>query len=332
VKLEAPRSDDELTFLMAHDSDPFARWEAGQQLGARLILELVEARKAGKPLVVPDHYVDAIRRTLDDQRLDRSFIADAVTLPGLAFLGELMPEIDIDGLWAAQQRVRSVLSERLGDRWSSVYDGAHAAGPYRFTPDEVGRRRLRSTALQYLSTDKDEAARRRAVAYFEGAGNMTEQVAGLSVLAELGGAEGEAALASFYERWKDEALVLDKWFAIQARTPTEGTLERVKRLVDHPSYDRRNPNRVYSLVGAFASGNPVQFHEAAGGGYRFLADQVLATDKLNPQIAARLLGPLGAWRRYDKGRQALMTRELQRIVATPGLSRDVFEIASKSLA
>ena len=332
VKLEAQRSDDELTFLMAHDSDPFARWEAGQQLGARLILQLVAARKAGQPMEVPDHYVDAIRRTLDDQRLDRSFIADAVTLPGLAFLGELMPEIDIDGLWAAQQRVRSVLSERLGDRWSSVYDAAHAAGPYRFTPDEVGRRRLRSTALQYLSTDKGEAARRRAVAYFEGAGNMTEQVAGLNVLAELGGAEGEAALASFYERWKDEALVLDKWFAIQARTPTEGTLERVKRLVDHPSYDRRNPNRVYSLVGAFASGNPVQFHEVAGGGYRFLADQVLATDKLNPQIAARLLGPLGSWRRYDKGRQVLMTRELERIVATPGLSRDVFEIASKSLA
>ena len=113
---------------------------------------------------------------------------------------------------------------------------------------------------------------------------------------------------------------------------TEGTLERVERLVDHPSYDRRNPNRVYSLIGAFASGNPVQFHDATGGGYRFLADQVLATDKLNPQIAARLLGPLGAWRRYDKDRQALMKHELQRIVAEPGLSRDVFEIASKSLA
>ena len=332
VKLEAPRSDDELTFLMAHDSDPFARWEAGQQLAARLILELVEARATGKPLVVPDHFVEAIRRTLDDQRLDRSFIADAVTLPGLAFLGELMPEIDIDGLWAAQQRVRSVLSDRLADRWSSVYDANHATGPYRFTPEEVGRRRLRSTALQFLSADKGDAARRRAVAYFESASNMTEQVAGLAVLAEMGGAEGEAALASFHERWKDEALVLDKWFAIQARTPTDGTLERVKRLVDHPSYDRRNPNRVYSLIGAFAAGNPVQFHQAGGGGYRFLADQVLATDRLNPQIAARLLGPLGSWRRYDKDRQVLMRRELQRIVEEPGLSRDVFEIASKSLA
>ncbi|TAJ97787.1 MAG: aminopeptidase N [Reyranella sp.] len=332
VKLDAPRSDDELTFLMAHDSDPFARWEAGQQLAARLILELVEARKAGKPMAVPDHFVDAIRRTLDDQRLDRSFIADVVTLPGLAFLGELMPEIDIDGLWAAQQRVRSVLSDQLADRWGSVYDANHASGPYRFTPGEVGRRRLRSTALSYLSTDKGDAARKRAVAYFESAGNMTESIAGLTVLAELGGAEGEAALAAFYERWKGEALVLDKWFGIQARTPTEGTLERVKRLVDHPSYDRRNPNRVYSLIGAFASGNPVQFHQAGGAGYRFLADQVLATDRLNPQIAARLLGPLGSWRRYDAVRQELMKRELQRIVAEPGLSRDVFEIASKSLA
>ncbi len=332
VKLDAPRSDDELTFLMAHDSDPFARWEAGQQLGARLILEFVEARKAGSPMVVPDHFVDAIRRTLDDQRLDRSFIADAVTLPGLAFLGELMPEIDIEGLWAAQQRIRSVLSDRLADRWGSVYDANHATGPYRFTPGEVGRRRLRSTALSYLSTDKGEAARRRAVAYFESAGNMTESISGLSVLAELGGREGAAALAAFHERWKGEALVLDKWFGIQARTPTEGTLERVKSLVDHPSYDRRNPNRVYSLIGAFASGNPVQFHQAGGAGYRFLADQVLATDRLNPQIAARLLGPLGSWRRYDKDRRDLMRQELERIVAEPGLSRDVFEIASKSLA
>jgi aminopeptidase N len=332
VKLDAPRSDDELTFLMAHDSDPFARWEAGQQLGARLILELVEARKAGRPMVVPDHFVDAIRRTLDDQRLDRSFIADAVTLPGLAFLGELTPEIDIEGLWAAQQRVRSVLSDRLADRWGSVYDANHATGPYRFTPAEVGRRRLRSTALSYLSLEGGDAARRRAVAYFEGAGNMTESIAGLAILAELGGAEGEAALAAFHERWKNEALVLDKWFAIQARTPTEGTLDRVRALVDHPSYDRRNPNRVYSLVGAFASGNPVQFHRTGGGGYRFLADQVLATDRLNPQIAARLLGPLGSWRRYDKVRQDLMRHELQRIVAEPGLSRGVFEIASKSIA
>ncbi len=192
-------------------------------------------------MVVPDLFVDAIRRTLDDQRLDRSFIADAVTLPGLAFLGELMPSIDIEGLWAAQQRVRSVLSDQLADRWSSVYDAAHGSGPYRFTPEEVGRRRLRSTALAYLSTDKGEAARRRAVEYFEKAGNMTEQVAGLAVLAELGGAEGEAALASFWERWKGEPLVLDKWFGIQARTPTAGTLERVERLVEHPSYDRRIP-------------------------------------------------------------------------------------------
>jgi aminopeptidase N len=196
----------------------------------------------------------------------------------------------------------------------------------------VGRRRLRSTALSYLSVDKGDAARQRAVAYFESAGNMTESIAGLTVLAELGGAEAEAALAAFFERWKGEALVLDKWFGIQARTPTEGTLERVKRLVDHPSYDRRNPNRVYSLIGAFASGNPVQFHQSGGAGYRFLADQVLATDRLNPQIAARLLGPLGSWRRYDKDRQDLMRRELERIVAEPGLSRDVFEIASKSLA
>jgi aminopeptidase N len=332
VKLTAPRSDDELTFLMAHDSDPFARWEAGQQLAAKLILDLVGHRKAGKTLVVPDVFIDAVRRTLEDQRLDRALIADAVALPSISYLGELMSEIDIDGLWAVRQHIRKVLASELTDRWTAVYEANRGSGPFRFTPEEVGRRRLCSTALHYLSADQSREARRRAAQYFESATNMTESIAGLSAVAELGGAEGKTALASFYERWKDQPLVLDKWFAIQARVPSIETLDRVSALLEHPAYDRKNPNRVGALVGVFAMGNPVQFHDAGGRGYRFLAEQVVATDKLNPQLAARLLGPLGSWRRYDKGRQVLMRAQLELIVKEAGLSRDVFEIASKSLA
>jgi len=186
-------------------------------------------------------------------------------------------------------------------------------------------------ALSYLSCDGSREARRRGALHFEAAANMTESMAGLAVMAELGGIEGETTLARFYDRWKDQPLVLDKWFAIQASAPAADALDRVRKLLDHPAYDRKNPNRVRALVGAFASGNPVRFHDPLGKGYAFLADQVIATDKLNPQLAARLLGPLGRWRRYDKSRQSLMRGQLERIVAEPGLSRDVFEIASKSL-
>jgi aminopeptidase N len=332
VKLTAPRSDAELTFLMAHDSDAFARWEAGQQLAAKLILGMVDDRKAGRPMIVPDAFVDAVRRTLDDQRLDRALIADASSLPGIAYLGELMSEIDIDGLWAAREHLRKTLAKRLEDRWAALYEANRISGGYRFEADDVGRRSLRNVSLSYLTAEDSRDARRRAYLHFDAAANMTDAVAGLSRLAEFGGIEGETVLNRFYDRWKDQPLVLDKWFGIQAAAPAADALDRVKRLTGHAAYDAKNPNRIRALVGTFAGANLVRFHDATGGGYRFLADQVIATDKFNPQVAARLVGPLGRWRRYDKQRQALMKAELQRIAAEPSLSKDVFEIASKSLA
>ena len=332
VKLTRTRPDAELAFLMAHDSDSFARWEAGQQFSAKLILDLVAACKGGRPMDVPASFIDAVRLTLNDQRLDRAMVADTVSLPILGYLSELMAEIDIDGLWAAHQHVRKCLAAELADRWAAAYEANRGTGAYRFTPDEVGRRRLRGVVLYYLSSEPTVEARERAARFFESAGNMTESIAALAILMELGGPGSEAALARFYERWKGEPLVLDKWFSIQARNPSPGTAERARRLLDHPAYDRKNPNRIYSLVGGFAMGNPVQFHDPAGHGYRFLADQIIATDKLNPQVAARLAGAFTVWRRYDEKRRRLMQAELKRIVGEPGLSRDVFEICSKSLA
>jgi len=332
VKLTALRSDEELTFLMAHDSDSFARWEAGQQLAGKLILGMVDDRRAGRPMTVPDSFLNAVKRTLDDQRLDRALIADASILPGIAYLGELMAEIDIDGLWAAREHLRRTMAKKLADRWAALYETNRLSGSYRFQAEDASRRSLRNVCLSYLTAEDGRDARRRAALHFEAASNMTDSVAGLARLAELGGIEGDYALDRFYDRWKSDALVLDKWFSIQACAPSADALARVRKLTEHPAYDRRNPNRIRALVGAFAGGNPVRFHDASGGGYRFLADQVVATDKFNPQVAARLVGPLGRWRRYDKQRQALMKGELERIVAEPGLSKDVFEIASKSLA
>jgi len=332
VKLAAPRPDAELAFLMAHDGDPFARWEAGQQLSANVILGLAADRKAGRPLVVPAILIDAVRRTLDDRSLDRVLAAAAVTLPDFAWLGELMPVIDVDGLGAALRHVRMTLAVELADRWRAVYEENLGDGTCRFTRADVARRRLCGTALRYLAVLGDDAGRQRAVRHFERAAGMTEAVVALSALAELGGSEAEVAFASFYERWKDRPLVVDKWFALQACAPAPGASGRMRRLLGHAGYDRSSPNRVWALVGGFAFGNPEGFHEADGGGYRLLADEVISLDAINPQLAARLAKPLAAWRRYDPVRAAAMRAALERISGRSGLSRDIFEIVSRSLA
>jgi aminopeptidase N len=332
IKLVAPRSDDELAFLMAHDSDPFARWEAGQQLAAKTILGMVADRKAGRPLTVPDAFVDAVRRTLDDRSLDLVLIADAVALPDVSYLGELMAQIDIDGLCAARQHVRATLAHVLADRWSAVYEATRSDGACHFTADDVARRRLCGTALYYLAAIGDDAAHRRAIQHFECAAGMTEATTALFVLAELGGAEAEAAFARFYDRWKHQPLVLDKWFSIQAGAPSPAALDRVRHLLDHPAYDRRSPNRVWALMGAFVFGNPEALHRPGHDGYDFLAREVMIMDRINPQLAARLIGHLAPWRRYDADRRSAMRRAIEWIASQDRLSRDVFEIVAKSLA
>jgi aminopeptidase N len=170
----------------------------------------------------------------------------------------------------------------------------------------------------------------RARGHYRSAANMTDAMGGLSALMLIGGPVFDEALADFYNRWRDEPLVIDKWFAVQAQSPAEDALGRVMGLTVHPAFDAKNPNRLRALVGAFASGNPVRFHDPSGAGYRFLADQILATDSFNPMTAARLIEPLGGWRRYKPELGALMRNELERIAGTEGISKNVFELASKA--
>jgi aminopeptidase N len=203
-------------------------------------------------------------------------------------------------------------------------------GPYRIDGVSIGRRALRNTCLAYLATAPEGV--KLAKAQFDAAENMTDVLAALGVLSGVDCPERMAALAAFHTAWHDDALVLDKWFAIQATSKLPDTLQAVRALARHADYDLRNPNRVRALVGSFAGGNPVRFHDAAGGGYRFLADTIIALDPMNPQIAARMVSPLGQWRRVDAARQALMQAELQRVLDVPNLSSNTFEMASKSLA
>ena len=325
VVVETNRSAADLAFLSAHDNDPFARFEAMQQLMVdTLVAAIADSQVDTRPVI------DAVRNTLTDPALDAAFIGEAVMLPTEAFLGDQLAEVDPAAIRAAREALRVRLGRELEAEWRAAY-AATAANRFEYTPSAKGLRRLRSVALGYLAAAGAEDAAALALAQFEGADNMTDRNGALGVLANGTSPERETALAAFYARYRDDALVLDKWFTTQALSMREDTPEAVERLARHPDFTLANPNRMRSLVGAFAA-NQYAFHAPDGRGYRFVADMILAADKLNPQSAARLVPPLGRWRRFEPKRSALMKAELERIVATPGLSKDVFEQASKSLA
>jgi aminopeptidase N len=322
VETERPAAD--LAFLSAHDDDPFARYEAMQQLMLDTLLAAIGSGRADHRAVV-----DAVRRTLEDETLDPAFTADAVLPPSESFIGDQMAVVDPEAIRAARDSLRAELGRALEPQWRAAY-ASTAANRYEYSPAAKGARRLRTVALNYLMSAGAEDAPALARRQYDEADNMTDRQGALGALASSGSPERHGALAAFYERYRGDALVLDKWFTVQALSTRDDTLEAVEALAGHPDFTLANPNRMRSLVGAFAA-NQRAFHDASGRGYRFLADMILAVDRLNPQTAARLVPPLGRWRRFDAGRQDLMKAELERIVATPGLSKDVFEQASKSL-
>lgn len=324
VVIEADRSAADLAFLSAHDDDPFGRYEAMQQL---MVDTLVGAVSTGKA----DHgpVIDAVRNTLTSNALDPAFVGEAVMVPSEAFIGDQMLVVDPDAIHAARDALRADLGKALDPHWRAAY-AAHAAGSFEYSPAAKGARRLRNVALGFIASSGAGDAAKLAFAQFEAADNMTDRHAALGVLANGTSPERIAALDIFYNRYRDDALVLDKWFTTQALAMRDDTWEAVRELERHADFTLNNPNRVRALVSAF-SVNQQQFHIASGEGYRFLADIIIALDPINPQTAAKLAPPLGRWRRFDEARQHLMRAELERIVNTPGLSKDVFEQASKSL-
>ncbi|PNR00306.1 aminopeptidase N (plasmid) [Azospirillum argentinense] len=331
VKLRADLTDGDLTFLMANDSDAFNRWEAGQTLATRLLLSLVADRQAGRELALPRSFIDAVGAVLKDADQDPAFAAQALVLPTESYLGTQMEVIDPDAIHAVREFARRRLAEALRPGWLDTHRRNAGNEPFSVDAAAIGRRALKNLCLAYLMALEDEEALGLCLGQYHGAQAMTDVMAALQFLSNSNAPERDEAIASFYERWKGEALVVDKWFGVQATSHRPDALERVTALLAHPAFEIRNPNKVYALIGGFAGGNPVRFHDTSGAGYRFLADQVLRLDPMNPQVAARMVGPFSRLRRYDATRRALMKAELERIVATPGLSPDVFEVASKSL-
>lgn len=331
VKLELEYTDDELAFLMGHDNDSFNRWEAGQQLALRVLLRLIDVLRSDGTPTLDANFSAAYARTLADTASDPALIAEALTLPAEEYIAEFMAVVDPQAIHVARQYLRRNLAFAHRDALLDTYRRLTDDGPYRIDAQAMGRRRLRNLCLGYLVELGNDEVRGLAMSQLRLGASMTDVQAALTALVHSGAPECSEALGAFHARWREEALVLDKWFAIQATAPLPGTLAQVQRLAASSDFNIRNPNRVRSLVGAFSARNPVCFHVADGAGYAFLADYVCELNALNPQIAARLLTPLTQWRRYDAARQQLMRAQLERIGALPALSRDVAEVVEKSL-
>jgi aminopeptidase N len=329
VSLATDTPDKDRYVLLASDPDLFNRWESGQGLARDLIL----ARAAGAPDEVgEERYAEAVGRALNDQSAEPAFKALLLSLPSESDLSLAQTPADPAAIHEARDALRARLAVHLGDALRRLHGAMQSGGEFSPDADSAGRRALRNAALELLAADPHAANLERAIGHVEAAANMTDAIGGLNALLQLGGEAFEQALADFYERWKHEPMVIDKWFALQARDPNEGVLGRVLGLTAHPAFDPKNPNRLRALVQSFAGANPARFHDPSGAGYRFLADQILAVDGFNPMTAARLIEPLGAWRRYKPELGALMREQLQRIVEAPGLSKNAFEMASRALA
>ncbi len=328
VKLYSDLTEDDLLFLMAHDSDGFNRWDAGQTYLQRLILGIA----GGKAKELPAAFLKAFGALISDQKIDKALLAKALGLPSENYLAQLMTVVDVDGLYNARKFVLAGIGKTFGSELETLYkDNAHG-GPYSPAPLDVGRRRLKSIALRYLLEAGAPSAVSHAAAQYRSATNMTDKVSALGILTDTTSDARKAAFDDFYNTWFQNPLVLDKWFSLQAITDRDDAVEIVSLLTAHPDFTYKNPNRLRSLVGMFASGNQKWFHRADGAGYKLLADTVIKVNGINPSTAARLLTPLRQWKRYDAQRKSLMEHELKRILSEKDISNDVFEIASKSLS
>jgi aminopeptidase N len=336
ARVELERSDQELAFLMAHDSDPFNRWDAGQQLSLKYILEQVSAWQQGATLLVPEIFIESFKQILIDRQADPAFVALAMALPMENWIGQQMEVVDPDAIFQTLQFFRSELCRKMRPELLEMYRENSVAGPYRYSPEDAGRRSLKNSCLGYLlSPGEDgklpEDVLELALSQYQEADNMTDRVAALKAVVNSDRPAGDELLTDFYETWKHDPLVVDKWLTLQALCPLDGTLDRVKGLTEHRAFILKNPNKVRALIGAFCQANHVRFHDRKGRGYAFLAEYAKRLDTMNPQIAARLLTPLTTWKRYDADRQALMRGELESIMAMENLSGDVAEVAGKSL-
>jgi aminopeptidase N len=335
VTIEARLADRDLAFLAAHDSDPFNRWEAGQKMAIARLMALTDAVEAGQPLALDEAFVDVARSTLADPGLSPSFKEQALTLPAEGFIGEQRAVIEPGAIRAARSFMHAEIGRRLATEWQAVYDASAVPGPY--SPDHVsaGRRGLRNLALSFLVDAGVPGALELARAQLATAENMTEVQGALITIVNSAASWKADALARLARAWSGEPLLMTKWLQVQATAmaqPGEPPgVERVRILMRHPAFAMDNPNAVYALLRAFCALNEAEFHRRDADGYSLWVDSVLALDRINPTVAARIARALDRWRRFATDRQQAMRAALEQVAAADHLSRDVREIVTKSL-
>ena len=334
VNLDFAYTDDELAFLFAHDSDPFNRWEAGQRLATRRLLTLAGAGQGDLAYQVNAQdtlLIGALRKLVNDKTLDPAFRELAISLPSEGMLAEQMAVIDPQSIHTARCALRRQLAQHLRADLLAAYQANHTPGAYRPDPLPAGRRALRNSVLSYLAELNDNTAHKLIQDQLEHASNMTDRVAALAAMVNHHVPGVQQALQQFYDEFTDEPLVIDKWFTLQAAAPVT-TVAAVRKLMQHPAFTLKNPNRARSLIFAFCNANPAQFHVADGSGHAFWAEQVIALNAINPQVAARLARTMDRWRKYTPALQLSMQAALKKVAATKKLSKDVAEVINKSLA
>jgi len=331
VIINYPYSDNALLYLLTFDSDPFNRWEAGQRLALKLLLQALADRQAAREVRFPDFLADAFACVLADGLKDPAFAAEALALPLEVDIAEKLAVIDPDAVHQVRLAMRRFLALRLKTALRKTYDACTIVGSY--SPDAVsaGRRALRNLCLAYLMELDEAESRRLCVAQLQHADNMTDALAALTALANCDCPEREPALEEFYAKWRNEPLVVDKWLGVEAASRLPGTLARVKELTSHPAFTLRNPNKVYALLGSFGA-NQVNFHKEDGSGYSFMGEQIRALDPINPQVAARMARNFERWKRFEPSRRALMKSLLEQAMAIDGLSKESTEVLGKVLA
>ena len=331
VIVEADYTDKEFMFLMANDSDTFNRWDAAQQLFFKTVLLLVKDICNGKTLYIDDGLIYAFRKTLLDKDLDKALITAALTIPTETEIGDKMDVIDVDGIHMAREFMLKEIAEKLKDEFKYVIEENRENSVYSIDSLSIAQRKLKNLAISYFSRVENENSDSFVYNEFQKAGNMTDEISALSILINMESELGEKAVDMFYDKWQKDTLVLDKWFSVQAVSNRLKVLEKVKKLSRHSAFSIKNPNKIRSLIGMFCQGNPVNFHQKDGEGYKFLADTVITLNKINPSIAARMVSLFNKWVSYDSCRQKLMKRELERISKTQDLSKGVYEIVTRAL-
>ena len=331
VKLEYKWSDQQLTFLMRHARNDFSRWDAAQSLLATYIKLNVNRSQQGQPLSLPLHVADAFRAILLDEKIDPALAAEILTLPSQNEIAELFQKIDPQAIAAVHEALTRTLANELADEFLAVYN-ANKLDEYRVEHADIGKRALRNTCLRYLAFGDKQFAEQLVRKQYQSADNMTDSIAALSASVAAQLPCRTELLAAFDEKWHQDGLVMDKWFVLQATSPATDTLSKVRELLNHRSFSLGNPNRIRSLIGAFAAGNPAAFHALDGSGYQFMVEMLSELNHRNPQVASRLIEPLIRLKRYDAKRQEMMRAALEQLKGLENLSGDLFEKITKALA